>query len=72
MFKISLGAESRLAGAPSSSKLIFLYSIFLSKNPLKYRSKSLIVVGHPMKKCLYVSLHTGLKLVSEQKVQSGG
>ena len=71
MFNINIEAESSVVGAPSSSILIFLKSIFLAIKLLKYRLKSLIVVGHPVKKCLYVSLHTGLKFVREQKVQSG-
>ena len=52
MFKINFEAESSVVGVPSRSKLMFLYSIFLAINLLKYRSKSLIVVGHPIKKCL--------------------
>ena len=72
MFNINIEAESSVVGAPSSSILIFLRSIFLAIKLLKYRLKSLIVVGHPVKKCLYVSLHTGLKLVCKQRVQSEG
>ena len=52
MFKIIFEDLSRSLGAPSSSKFIFFFSRYLAIKMLKYRSKSLIVVGHPMKKCL--------------------